>query len=133
MLGFGEKHTPVPFVTACERFVYTENLRSGSCIEGTANENKSTSQRESKALVALDPKHAQGNENNPKPKTQYQKLKKYLTPTNHPDQYTRMIVAHAKCYGITGVRVGDNKQTAFQDTINTLAAEVYLPNASRVR
>ena len=55
VLGFGEKHTPVPFVTACERFVYTEKLRSGSCREGAAregaaNENKSTSQRESKAL-----------------------------------------------------------------------------------
>ena len=26
MVGFGQRHTPAPFVTACERFIYTENL-----------------------------------------------------------------------------------------------------------
>lgn len=27
--GFGERKTPKPFVTACDKFIYTENLRSG--------------------------------------------------------------------------------------------------------
>ena len=26
VVGFGMKHTPTPFVSACERFIYTENL-----------------------------------------------------------------------------------------------------------
>jgi uncharacterized LabA/DUF88 family protein len=26
VVGFGQRHTPAPFVTACERFIYTENL-----------------------------------------------------------------------------------------------------------
>ena len=29
VVGFGHRHTPSPFVSACERFVYVENLQSG--------------------------------------------------------------------------------------------------------
>jgi len=30
VIGFGQRHTPSPFVTACERFIYTENLAPGA-------------------------------------------------------------------------------------------------------
>jgi hypothetical protein len=44
--GFGEKKTPRPFVTACDRFIYTEILLASP--EGHANENNLPSIAETK-------------------------------------------------------------------------------------
>ena len=41
--GFGEKKTPSPFVSACDKFIFTEVLR-GKSDEGKAIAKKSTSQ-----------------------------------------------------------------------------------------
>ena len=36
VIGFGQRQTPAPFVTACERFIYTENLGDAAITENSA-------------------------------------------------------------------------------------------------
>lgn len=35
VFGFGEQKTPLPFVQACSRFIYTENLTKGEIVDNT--------------------------------------------------------------------------------------------------
>lgn len=37
VIGFGSRHTPAPFVGACERFIYTENLKKSTAPEALAS------------------------------------------------------------------------------------------------
>lgn len=46
--GFGERKTPKPFVSACDKFIYTENLRKGAVTEVPSVEVT-----KDKALLAL--------------------------------------------------------------------------------
>ncbi len=41
--GFGEQKTPQSFVSACDKFVYTEVLRSKESVEGSMVKKMSTS------------------------------------------------------------------------------------------
>jgi len=45
--GFGERKTPKPFVSACDKFIYTENLRSDKAADTTIDVTKE------KNLIAL--------------------------------------------------------------------------------
>ena len=45
--GFGERKTPKPFVTACDKFIYTENLRSDKATKTQIDVTKD------KKLIAL--------------------------------------------------------------------------------
>jgi len=38
--GFGERKTPKPFVTACDKFIYTENLRSAKTAKAQVDISK---------------------------------------------------------------------------------------------
>jgi uncharacterized LabA/DUF88 family protein len=51
--GFGEKKTPKAFVTACDKFVYTEILRSGEEVEQTAVGDKKRDFKVDKRLLKL--------------------------------------------------------------------------------
>ncbi|WP_428604172.1 NYN domain-containing protein [Sedimenticola sp.] len=52
--GFGEKKTPSPFVSACDKFIYTEVLRAKSDEEGSAIAKKSSGElRRDAKLVNL--------------------------------------------------------------------------------
>ena len=42
VIGFGQRQTPIPFVTACERFIYTENL--GDAVIRQSNPSSSVAE-----------------------------------------------------------------------------------------
>lgn len=48
--GFGEKKTPQPFVTACDKFIYTEVLRAST----TSDDNETPVQRRSQSELRKD-------------------------------------------------------------------------------
>ena len=54
--GFGEKKTPLPFVSACSQFIYTENLEAEEIEQSAAEKNVKKSRndlRKDTALVRL--------------------------------------------------------------------------------
>lgn len=52
--GFGEKKTPLPFVNACSRFIYTENLaKVPEEIQSNGNDKKKKSRNELRGDTAL--------------------------------------------------------------------------------
>ncbi|MCH4563624.1 MULTISPECIES: NYN domain-containing protein [Halomonas] len=50
VFGFGEKKTPLPFVSACDKFIYTEVLREGE-EEGPETVRRSTKELKSDAKL----------------------------------------------------------------------------------
>ena len=40
VIGIGEKKTPLPFITACDKFIYIEILRKAAPVEKKARETK---------------------------------------------------------------------------------------------
>ena len=46
MYGFGERKTPGPFVAACDKFIYTEVLRSDHAPESTSDKPDTPAQSE---------------------------------------------------------------------------------------
>jgi len=51
--GFGEQKTPRPFVTACDRFIYTEVFTTSSPTEKSAKRRSSRQLRQDKKLLNL--------------------------------------------------------------------------------
>ncbi len=51
--GFGEQKTPRPFVTACDRFIYTEVFSTSSAAEGPVKRRSSRELRQDKKLLNL--------------------------------------------------------------------------------
>jgi len=51
--GFGEQKTPRPFVTACDRFIYTEVFTASSPTEKSAKRRSSRQLRQDKKLLNL--------------------------------------------------------------------------------
>jgi len=52
--GFGERKTPKPFVAACDKFIYIENLRFSESAEAPAGAEPSPSRRSSAAQLKRD-------------------------------------------------------------------------------
>lgn len=52
VIGMGEKKTPAPFITACEKFIYLEILKP----EEPVNQPKTKAEKQSKAINKLDEK-----------------------------------------------------------------------------
>ena len=52
--GFGERKTPKPFVAACDKFIYIENLRREASAAGTVDAAPTTAQRASAAQLKRD-------------------------------------------------------------------------------
>lgn len=51
--GFGEKKTPAPFVSACDRFIYTEVLRSKIDEDKPITKKSSTELKQDAKLISL--------------------------------------------------------------------------------
>ena len=51
--GFGEKKTPAPFVSACDKFIYTEVLRAGVEEDSALSKKSSNELKQDTKLVAL--------------------------------------------------------------------------------
>ena len=51
--GFGEQKTPRPFVTACDRFIYTEVFSTSSATEGSAKPKSAKQLRQDTKLANL--------------------------------------------------------------------------------
>ena len=51
--GFGEKKTPAPFVSACDKFIYTEVLRAKTDEDKSIIKKSSSELRQDTRLVAL--------------------------------------------------------------------------------
>jgi uncharacterized LabA/DUF88 family protein len=47
--GFGERKTPKPFVAACDKFIYIENLRREGAADGSADQVQAAARRASAA------------------------------------------------------------------------------------
>ena len=54
MYGFGERKTPKPFVAACDKFIYIENLRFGEDAAAPAGAEPSPPKRASAAQLKQD-------------------------------------------------------------------------------
>ena len=52
--GFGERKTPKPFVAACDKFIYTENLRTSAANAAPAESALPTSTTLSRAQLRAD-------------------------------------------------------------------------------
>lgn len=51
--GFGEKKTPMPFVQACDKFIYTEVLRAGGVAGGELRQLSTAKLKQDTRLVRL--------------------------------------------------------------------------------
>lgn len=59
VIGIGEKKTLTPFITACDKFIYIEILKSKAAAEddiSTTKESKKVPQQDSQPLSKIDPK-----------------------------------------------------------------------------
>jgi hypothetical protein len=59
VFGFGEKKTPMPFISACDKFIYIEILSSSAKIEVTGPPVKSTIKNPSEVKIKTPTGHAQ--------------------------------------------------------------------------
>jgi uncharacterized protein (TIGR00288 family) len=82
VIGFGQRHTPIAFVTACDRFIYTENLGARETDPGDDNtQRKSKEGRPAETRTAAAPakKKLQG-ELDPKARELLDKVLEEQTP-----------------------------------------------------
>jgi len=52
VIGFGEKKTPQPFISACDKFIYLEILKAGNSINN--NVTKSTTKQKEEPISKVD-------------------------------------------------------------------------------